>query len=246
MPEHKVKKGDCLLSIAAQYGISWEKIWNHPKNTKLRQQRQDPNILYPGDIVFVPDKEIKELEAATEQKYQFRKKEATAKLRIRILEETTAERQEQTIPPPSLSPNQKDSVTEDPQGEEVPQRVQPRSNVPYIAEFDGFMIKGTTDDEGMVEINIKPHWEKGRLILEPGTIRELILSINLGHLDPITELSGVKQRLINLGFDCGDTSAEETPRLEEALRAFQKKYGLPISGQADQQTRDKLKEVHGS
>ncbi|MGB9698791.1 MAG: LysM peptidoglycan-binding domain-containing protein [Thermodesulfobacteriota bacterium] len=84
MPDHKVKEGDCLSSIAVQYGISWEKIWNHPKNSSLKAKRQDPNVLYPGDVVFIPDKEDKEESGGTEQKHRFKAKGAMAKIKIRL------------------------------------------------------------------------------------------------------------------------------------------------------------------
>ncbi|MGB9698788.1 MAG: LysM peptidoglycan-binding domain-containing protein [Thermodesulfobacteriota bacterium] len=55
MPEYTVKQGDCLSSIGEKYGIFWEKIWNQPKNDKLKEKRKNPNILYPGDVIFIPD-----------------------------------------------------------------------------------------------------------------------------------------------------------------------------------------------
>ncbi|MGQ9695033.1 MAG: LysM peptidoglycan-binding domain-containing protein [Thermodesulfobacteriota bacterium] len=85
MPDYKVKQGDCLSSIATQYGISWDKIWNHPKNISLKNKRQDPNVLYPGDVVFIPDKEDKEESGRTEQKHRFKKKGTPSKMRIRML-----------------------------------------------------------------------------------------------------------------------------------------------------------------
>jgi hypothetical protein len=85
MPEYKVKQGDCLSSIADKYGLLWKNIWNHPKNAKLREKRQDPNILYPGDILFIPEKEKKEESGATEQRHRFKKKGTPSKMKIRML-----------------------------------------------------------------------------------------------------------------------------------------------------------------
>ncbi|MEW6505931.1 MAG: peptidoglycan-binding domain-containing protein, partial [Chloroflexota bacterium] len=87
---------------------------------------------------------------------------------------------------------------------------------------------------------------QSRLILEPRTVNERVLLLNLGGLNPLSELSGIKHRLANLGFDCGDTSDEATSGLAAALRAFQEKHGLRVTGEADQATRDKLQELHGS
>lgn len=87
MPEYTVKQGDCISSIAKKNGLFWEKVWDHPNNSQLKQKRKDPNILYPGDIVFVPDKEEKEESGATEQRHRFRKKGVPAKLHLQLLED---------------------------------------------------------------------------------------------------------------------------------------------------------------
>ncbi len=71
--------------------------------------------------------------------------------------------------------------------------------------------------------------------------------LQLGNLDPISEVRGVKQRLANLGFDCGNTNNDELNEdLEGALSAFQSAHDLDVTGEIDQATRDKLKDVHGS
>lgn len=87
MPNHEVRQGECIFSIAKIYGFFWEKIWNHPNNAQLKQSRQDPNILYPGDVVFVPEKEEKQESCATEQRHRFRKKGTSAMLRIQLLDD---------------------------------------------------------------------------------------------------------------------------------------------------------------
>jgi N-acetylmuramoyl-L-alanine amidase len=65
-------------------------------------------------------------------------------------------------------------------------------------------------------------------------------------LDPIDVISGVKQRLRNLCFDCGDHSDEETPDLQAALSAFQAKHALSVTGTIDDATRAAILEAHGS
>jgi len=87
MPNYKVKQGDCLSSIALKHGVFWEMVWNHPKNASLKERRKDPNILYPGDIVFIPKKEEKQESGATEKKHRFRRKGIPAKLRLRLLDD---------------------------------------------------------------------------------------------------------------------------------------------------------------
>jgi hypothetical protein len=86
MPNYTVKQGDCLASIAYRHGLFWEKVWNHPQNAKLKEKRKDPNILYPGDVLFVPKKEEKQESGATEKRHRFQLKGVPEKLYIQLLD----------------------------------------------------------------------------------------------------------------------------------------------------------------
>jgi N-acetylmuramoyl-L-alanine amidase len=233
MANYTLAQGDCLLNIADQYGIYWENIWNHARNAELKNQRNDPNILKPGDIIFIPDKEERQESCSTEETHRFKKKGTPAKLRLRIMEGPT---EEETQQEPSRERSE----------ERRPREDRPRQSIPYVLEIDGTLIEGTTNEDGRIECSIPPTASRARLILEPGTPREAKIPIRLGHLNPVSELSGVKQRLANLGFVCGDTTDEATSDLEDAIRAFQEKNGLSVTGEIDQQTRDKLCDLHGS
>jgi len=69
---HVVKQGETLSSIAEEYGfLNYEGIWNAPENAGLREARQTGHILYPGDEVVIPDKEVKSFERAVDKDYQF-------------------------------------------------------------------------------------------------------------------------------------------------------------------------------
>lgn len=85
MPQHVVSQGECLASIAAEYGFNWKTIWNHPDNTDLKAERKNPNVLYPDDVVVIPDKTPKEDSAATEQTHKYKRKGVPAMLKIRLL-----------------------------------------------------------------------------------------------------------------------------------------------------------------
>jgi len=82
---HAVQQGNCFSSIAAQYGIPWKIAWNHPDNAELKQKRKDPNVLYPGDVVHIPDKELREESRSVDARHKFKKKGEPTHIKIRLL-----------------------------------------------------------------------------------------------------------------------------------------------------------------
>ncbi len=247
MINYKVKQGDCLASIAETHGFFWETLWNLPENSELRRKHQEPTILLPGDIVRIPKLREKQDSGATEQRHQFRKKGTPALLRLQIMRPVEPE-EEQASEPTSDEPPEEEPlevVEEDPPPPDA-EADEPWTDAPYILNIDGRLSEGRTDGEGKIEVPIPPGAKRGRLTMEPGTQRELVYVLRLGHLDPVTSVSGVADRLNNLGYHDGSRPTEMTPGLREAMRAFQKANNLQQSGEADQATRDKLSELHGS
>ncbi len=84
---YKVKDGDCVTSIAKEFGYHWETLWNDPANGPLKQLRVDPNVLKPGDILYIRNKKEKEDPCAAEQRHRFRLLGQPAMLRLRVLNE---------------------------------------------------------------------------------------------------------------------------------------------------------------
>lgn len=83
-----VRQGECLSSIAAKAGLkSWEDIYRHPNNAKLREQRPNPNVILPGDRVFIPDITKGMEQGATEQRHEFRLLREPSVLKICLLDE---------------------------------------------------------------------------------------------------------------------------------------------------------------
>src|SRR6185503_580187 len=82
---HKVRQGECLSSIARRYDFDWQTIWNHGDNADLKAKRKNPGILYPGDVVVIPDVKEKKIPAATTQHHVFKMKTPKARLRVRML-----------------------------------------------------------------------------------------------------------------------------------------------------------------
>jgi N-acetylmuramoyl-L-alanine amidase len=118
---------------------------------------------------------------------------------------------------------------------------EPYANQTCCIEVDGRLDETSTDADGWIDHPIAPNAKRARVILASG----LTFDLNLGHLDPIDDPTGVQQRLANLGLyddpiDGGSSDATRT-----ALIEFQRRAGLAESGQADQATQDKLVEING-
>ena len=248
MPEdYTVQQGDCISSIAFEHGFFWETVWNHGNNADLKQKRKDPNVLMDEDVVHIPDLTSKEESGATEQRHRFRRKGVPAKLRLRLMREPESQQTEeprQTIQQ-GRGGRELTIQSEAPQPKTQPE--EPRANAPFRLQIDGIVVQeGQTDDDGRIEVSISPNAREGRLIVEPGTARETVIPLNLGHLDPIETVRGIKERLFNLGIGAGEINDQETPELEVAVREFQSRHGLEVTGRIDQQTRDALRDAHGS
>jgi hypothetical protein len=87
MPNHVVKQGEYLALIAEKAGFRDAlTVWNAPENAELRKRRQNPNVLYPGDVIFVPEKQQKTLSRSTDQHHVFVAKIDRLKLRVVLLD----------------------------------------------------------------------------------------------------------------------------------------------------------------
>ena len=207
---HEVKQGECISSIAYKYGFFPDTIWNYSENSQLRQDRDCPNVLNPGDIVFIPEKEKKEDSCASEAKHRLRRKEVPEKLGI-----------------------------------VVKQDGEPVADEPYSVEIDGEVQTGRTDKDGRIECAIPPNAASATLTIGEGAGARC-RTFELGGMNPVDKVSGVKARLSNLGYDCGPPGEAMDERTKEALKAFQQKVGLDPSGDLDQSTRDALVREHKS
>lgn len=208
MSNYVIKDGDCVINLAEKNGLSPDTIWDHPQNTALRETRTDKNVLLPGDILFIPERQEKSEDGSTNQRHRFRKMGTPARLRLQLMN-----------------------------GED------PISNEDYILLVDGNFFEGTTDADGRIEQIIPPNSAQVKLRIGQNFDE---YHINLGHIDPPDYVSGVQGRLKNLGFYRGPVDGELGAQTEAALRRFQHKYDLDVSGVLDDQTCRRLQEIYGS
>ncbi len=210
--EYKVRKGDCLFSIAERHSFFWQTLWDHSRNAELRESRKNPNVLCEGDNVFVPDREEKTLDIETEQCHRFRKKGVPYLIRFRLLKE----------------------------GE-------PRATLRYVFTLENKNYEGMSDDDGFVEILVPRTSGQGKLTLYENEEEEAEekYTLNVGYLDTVDTLTGIQQRLRNLGFPCKVSGTmDEGTKL--AIASFRRKHGPEGPGEIDDALRERLQELHSS
>ena len=212
-----------MSSIAYENGFFWKTLWNLSQNAALKAQRKNPNVLLTGDTVHIPDLTIRQESGATEQRHKFVLKGVPEFLRFKVLD-----------------PNHK-----------------PRPNLDYVIVIEGNSTKGKTDGNGELKIPIPPNAMTGKLMYAaykatdetgkpvPGRPQMQVTVLQLGNLDPISEVSGFKARLANLGYYKGPIDNNMDDRTTRSITAFQKKKNLPVSGVADDATKSLLQSLHG-
>jgi hypothetical protein len=205
---HVIGEGACVYSVAATSGFSAETLWNHPSNAALKSKRINPLVLLAGDILHLPEKQLKTSAKSSGSRHKFRKGGTIVKLRLRLLFDE-----------------------------------KPRADLPYRIETGFISLTGTTDSKGFIEHSIPANLTDAKLFIGQGSEE---YSLKIGYLDPVHETSGVKCRLINLGYHSDRTANCELEDIKSALLAFQEDQGLPMTGLVDEVTKARLAELHGS
>jgi protocatechuate 3,4-dioxygenase beta subunit len=83
---YTVKQGDHIASIAADAGfVSWKTIWDDGKNASIKAKR-NPNVLYPGDVIEIPERQKREESAPTGEYSTFQTVGDPVQLKIVVLD----------------------------------------------------------------------------------------------------------------------------------------------------------------
>ncbi len=87
MSMYTVVQGDCLSAIALHFGFAdWRTIYNHGSNAAFRQLRPNPNLIYPGDEVFIPETETRTQDASTNAWTAFKIDTQKTLIRLRMMD----------------------------------------------------------------------------------------------------------------------------------------------------------------
>ena len=85
MTQHTVKQGEHISALAHQYNFfDYHLIWDDSANADLKAARDNPHVLHPGDVVTIPDKKEKTVNAADATIHTFQVEQSKLLLRIAI------------------------------------------------------------------------------------------------------------------------------------------------------------------
>jgi len=217
--DYTVKQGDYLAAIAHQFGFADPDIlWNDPANAALKQQRINPNVLYPGDTVVIPDLQTQELPRSTGARHSFVLNAKPLWLRIRLAQafaKTLAKTPcEFTVGSTTSTLNANASA-------------QLSSPCPPTVK-SARVVAHTTVRLGKNAIPV-----------------DIQFDAKVGYLDPIDTPTGQLGRLSNLGYYLNFDPDNQVADLKSAIEEFQCDNHLSVDGICGPATQAKLKAIHG-
>jgi hypothetical protein len=233
MPEHTVVQGDTIARLAKVKDIPSATLWEGGAKVKAAPStpaRADPNLLYPGDKVTLPEEAKKtDSGAATAKQHVYEIGTEYMTLEVRLLDGDH-----------KPHANKKVEVKID--------------TVATTTAGPLNKCTGTTDGDGVVKVEkVDPAARIAEFSYTGRTVE-----LKIGWLDPPDTKSGAIGRLQNLGYlrkemDADVLNLEDTAQeYTDAVRAFQSQYvytdpseSASIDGQLNDKTWKKLKDIHG-
>lgn len=212
-----IEDGDSIDAIADEVGHFWQTIWDDPANADLKGARDSRNILLPGDRVTIPPLRPKTESRETDLIHQFKRKGVPLIIRFQAVD---ADRE-------------------------------PYANCDYVLRLGKRRYSGKTDQDGKIEQYVSPSAKQAVVTVEiPETdtmpAMEKVWNLRIGGMRPADSVAGCQARLRNLGFPVPSIDGEFGPDTASAVRAFQRKFALEITGDLNEETVDKIQEEHGS
>jgi hypothetical protein len=196
---HVVQQGEWVAKLAAIYGIAkWEDIWSRSENAALRDHRLSPNVLLPGDRLYIPATARRSDPAASQATHRYRTSAPSLSLRLKL-----------RLGEPSDG------------GSGAIKYVLTQT----LSDGTSLETPGTTSSDGSIKARIHSKAEAASLALPD---LNLVFPLELGYMDPVRDgdrpvISGVQARLNNLGFYCGPIDGVLGPKTVAAVAAFQRR-----------------------
>ena len=215
---HVVQQGEYLAKIAKQYGFrNWHAIYDYPQNASLRKKRPNPNMLFPGDVLYIPPLEPKTLSRPTGTRHVFILHQHKVKVKMVLKGHDGA-------------PMKDLPYTLDVGGSQFRGKTDSQGVVEHEIAVDSTEGQLTLEDFGL------------KVPVKVGDLDPIADADSQN-----TVISGIQARLNNLGFYCGEADGILGPRTQAALASFQQTVmgREDADGEPDQETKDKLLSAHG-
>ena len=217
---HVVEPGETFPAIADKHGFpDWKPIWEAQANEAYRKQRPNPMVLLPGDIVTLPQSTpLEKKPCAAGQEHEVVAQRHPMYLVLELVDlnaEPFASGTNYTL---RLGQGQKP-------------------------------IKGSLGAQGKLKEKIPISTTEATLTLEvkltEGTITLIEMSLQIGHLHPADTVTGLQQRLNNMGYIAGVVDGMYGNLTVAALRNFQAANTIEEQGLGEK-TVKQLIEAHGA
>lgn len=213
-----VEAGDSMVSIAEATGHFWQTIWNDSANAALKDAREDPETLFPGDKVTIPALRAKTEQRGTDLVHRFKRRGVPVQIFYQaVLGDGTV-----------LS------------GCKYEIRIGKRL---YEGETDsdGALSCWVTPTAKTGTLTLWPANaalpEKIALSLSVGSLPPVVT---------VEGLRSRLRNLGYLASETNDGDPDDDTVLKRAIHAFQADMGLEANGRADNDTLDALESAHGS
>jgi hypothetical protein len=218
MVPYVIRQGDYLTRLAARRGFDADEVWNHSKNADLRQLRSNPNMLLPGDVLYVPSDPPSGVSISSGGSHDLKAKVPTVKVELIMKDLDEPMANEAYVVEGLGRPGEPVEGTTDGEGKitlDVPSSVR---EVRVVFRERGLAIPVLIGDLD------PPNDASG--------IRQRLQ--HLGHYGWYG------------GGDDGDENLDQEELDRRAIAAFQAAQGREVTGELDDETRDAIVDVHGS
>ena len=238
MPDHAVQPGDCFSSLAKENGyFNYRTLYDHPDNGPIKGTRTNPNSLIEGDVVKIPDKRQKKVALTLDGEKKFVVDRRKTKLRLSVVDvESKAPKVTKcklTVGTASLSKLAPNGLME------LEIDAADKSGTLSLILPAAPAVDTGQKGPGVVE-KVKGALAGDKVFVHPPEIAvreftdelddddkdpiEIEVTLNLGFLEPHTEIRGGLRRLNNLGCKVPTTDAKTAT--DDPTKAVVKGYQL--------------------
>lgn len=243
--KYTCKSVDHICSIAFSKKFrNWKTIWDDKANKALKRKRGNPNLLFKGDKIILPQSDKKKESKKTDKLHSFEVSNLTPSLNLRILniDFTPLKKAKYELTIKGVD-EPKRGKTDD-KGEIKIEKMPPSTKEAVLVV--------TVPPQKIKDEGAQGGDEVLRSKVEVKGDVPLTWKLKIGGLNPIREkapdkkcVSGVQQRLNNLGIDSGPVDGKMGPNTKAAIETFQCLFKLTKDGDpAQEATQEELEKVH--